>query len=164
MVAPMRIMLPFSTKGRKASCWALLNRWISSTNTMVFSPYLRLASACSITARISLIPLVTAEKSIKAAFVRLAMILARVVFPTPGGPQKIMDEIWSLSISRLSTFPFPSRWVWPTNSSSVLGLSLAARGWFSSPPNSVSCSIPLNLTSPFSFVSAKLSLLISHFH
>ena len=89
----MRIMLPFYTKGRKASCWALLNRWISSTNTMVFYPYLRLAYACSITARISLIPLVTAEKSIKAAFVRLAMILARVVFPTPGGPQKIMEEI-----------------------------------------------------------------------
>ena len=26
VVAPMRMMLPFSTKGRKASCWALLKR------------------------------------------------------------------------------------------------------------------------------------------
>ena len=35
VVAPMRMMLPFSTKGRKASCCALLKRWISSTNRMV---------------------------------------------------------------------------------------------------------------------------------
>ena len=27
-----------------------------------------------------------------SAFVLLAIILARVVFPTPGGPQKIMEE------------------------------------------------------------------------
>ena len=54
-------------------------------------------------------PLVTAEKSIKAALVRLAMMRASVVLPTPGGPQKIIDEIWSLSISRRSTLPGPSR-------------------------------------------------------
>ena len=38
VVAPIRMMQPFSTKGRNASCWALLKRWISSTKTMVFSP------------------------------------------------------------------------------------------------------------------------------
>ena len=93
VVAPIRTMLPFSTKGRKASCCALLNRWISSTNKIVLTPYWRFFSACSITVLISLIPLVTAEKSIKDDLVLLAMILARVVFPTPGGPQKIMEEI-----------------------------------------------------------------------
>jgi len=35
VVAPMRMIVPFSTCGRKASCWALLNRWISSTKRRV---------------------------------------------------------------------------------------------------------------------------------
>ena len=74
-------------------CWALLNLWISSTKSRVLLPALRLISAASITERISLIPLVTALKLINSALVRPAMILARVVFPTPGGPQKIMEEI-----------------------------------------------------------------------
>ena len=47
MVAPIRMMVPFSTWGRKASCWALLKRWISSTNRIVrvllnLQPVLRL--------------------------------------------------------------------------------------------------------------------------
>ena len=37
-------------------------------------------------------PLVTALKLIKAAWVLLAIILARVVLPTPGGPQKIIED------------------------------------------------------------------------
>ena len=59
-------------------------------------------------------PLVTAEKSMKSALVRWAMIRASVVLPTPGGPQKIMEETRSLSMSRRSTLPGPSRWVCPT--------------------------------------------------
>ena len=69
VVAPMSRMLPFSTKGRKASCCALLKRWISSTNRMVFSPKRRLSSAFCMTCRISLMPLVTAEKSMNADLV-----------------------------------------------------------------------------------------------
>ena len=141
MVAPMRMMLPFSTKGRKASCWALLKRWISSTNTMVFSPKRRLSSACCITPRISLMPLVTAEKSMNAARVRRAMIWARVVLPTPGGPQKIIEAIWSPSISRRSTLPSPSRCACPANSSSVCGRSRAARGWAVGRSKRVICSM-----------------------
>ena len=38
VVAPMRTMLPFSTKGKNASCCALLKRCISSTKRIVFSP------------------------------------------------------------------------------------------------------------------------------
>jgi hypothetical protein len=39
VVAPMTVMVPFSTCGRNASCCDLLNRWISSTNTSVRSPW-----------------------------------------------------------------------------------------------------------------------------
>ena len=49
----------------------------------------------AITSLISLIPLVTALKLINSAWVRLAMMLARVVFPTPGGPQKTMEGMLS---------------------------------------------------------------------
>ena len=105
----MRMMLPFSTKGRKASCCALLKRWISSTKTMVRNPASRLFSLSRITSRISFMPLVTAEKLMNSAFVILAMIRASVVFPVPGGPQKIMEGMRSLSMSFLRTMPFPSR-------------------------------------------------------
>ena len=44
------------------------------------------------TSLISLIPLVTALKSTKCDCVRSAMIRASVVFPTPGGPQKIIED------------------------------------------------------------------------
>ena len=141
VVAPIKMMLPFSTKGRKASCCALLKRWISSTNTIVRSPKRRLSSACCMTCLISLMPLVTAEKSMNVALVWFAMMRASVVLPTPGGPQKIMEEIWSCSIRRRSTLPGPSRWVWPTNSESVCGRSRAASGRVLSPPNRVCCSI-----------------------
>ena len=128
VVAPIRMMLPFSTKGRKASCCALLKRWISSTNTMVRSPKRRFCSACSMTARISRMPLVTALKSTKADFVRLAMMRASVVFPTPGGPQKIREGTRSPSMRRRSTFPSPRSCSWPANSSSVRGRMRLASG------------------------------------
>ena len=63
------------------------------------------------TVLISLIPLVTAEKSINSALVMPAMIRASVVLPTPGGPQKIIEERLSLSMSLRSTFPSPRRCV-----------------------------------------------------
>ena len=142
VVAPMRMMLPFSTNGKNASCCALLKRWISSTNTMVFSPKRWFSSARVMTARISRMPLVTAEKSINVARVVRAMMRASVVLPTPGGPQKIMEEIWSLSISRRSTLPSPSRCVCPTYSSSVRGRRRAASGCCAPrSSNSVPCSM-----------------------
>ncbi len=159
VVAPIKIMLPFSTKGRKASCCALLKRWISSTNTMVRVPNRRLFSASCMTALISLIPLVTAEKSMKLDLVRWAMILARVVFPTPGGPQKIMEEIRSLSMRRRRTFPGPRRWVCPTYSSSVSGRSRAARGCGISRSKSVICSMAnppcLEMPSSYSIIRRR---------
>ena len=52
-------------------------------------------------------PLVTALKSMKLAWVRPAMMRARVVFPTPGGPQKIIEETNEI-INDDSTYPFIS--------------------------------------------------------
>ncbi len=55
-------------------------------------------AAATITCLISLMPLITAENSMKLALVVSAMILARVVLPTPGGPQRIMEPESSCSI------------------------------------------------------------------
>ena len=138
------MILPRSTYGRNASCCALLKRWISSTKRTVRIPTLLLISARFITSLISLIPLVTALKLMNSDFVFPAMILARVVFPTPGGPQKIMDEIWSLSISCRRIFPFPTRCSCPAKSSSESGRSLLASGVIALLfPNNDICSIPV---------------------
>ncbi len=76
---------------------------------MVFIPIILSFSARFITSFISLIPLVTALKSINDARVVFAIILASVVFPTPGGPQNIMELIMSLSRICRSTFPVPTK-------------------------------------------------------
>ena len=59
--------------------------------------------------RTSLTPCMTAEKETKLLRVELAMTRARVVFPVPGGPQKMTEVSWSLSIRRLRSFPSPRR-------------------------------------------------------
>ncbi len=84
VVAPIRTMSPASTRGRNASCCALLKRWISSTNTMVRRPVRRRRScAAAITSRISLMPDSTALNGTKDACVRSAMSRASVVLPVP---------------------------------------------------------------------------------
>ena len=142
VVAPMSVMAPFSTKGRNASCCALLKRWISSTNTMVRRPMRVSASARFMTSRISLMPLVTAEKSMNLARVWAAMTRASVVLPTPGGPQNTIEGTWSASIMRRSTLPGPMRWDWPATSSSVRGRMRAASGAVASMVSSVSNRLP----------------------
>ena len=99
--------------GRKASCWALLKRWISSTKRMVREPRWEAFSASTMTCLISFMPERTAENSMKVAWVRRAMILARVVLPTPGGPQKIMEAGSSFSMARRRGLPGPRRCCWP---------------------------------------------------
>jgi hypothetical protein len=85
-------------------------------------------SASTITFLISLIPDITAENSIKLACVICAIIFASVVFPVPGGPQKIIEVASSFSIASRSGLPGPSRCSCPTNSSSVRGRILSASG------------------------------------
>jgi hypothetical protein len=58
----------------------------------------------------------------------LEISLARVVFPVPGGPQKIIERIFPPSTIRLTTPDFPIRWSCPTNSAKFLGRILSARG------------------------------------
>src|SRR2546422_8151311 len=41
VVAPIKVIVPFSTQGRKASCCALLKWWISSQNRIVPRPSYR---------------------------------------------------------------------------------------------------------------------------
>src|ERR1700676_1965502 len=64
--------------------------------TIVRVPYCRARSASAMTCLISLIPASTAENSMNSAFVMFAMIFASVVFPVPGGPQKMSDPVSSL--------------------------------------------------------------------
>jgi hypothetical protein len=80
-------------------------------------------AAAAITCLISLMPLITAENSMKLARVVSAMILASVVLPTPGGPQKIMEPVSSRSICTRSGLPGPTRCSWPLSSSSCAGAS-----------------------------------------
>ena len=128
MVAPISRMLPFSTCGKNASCCALLKRWISSIKTMVRVPYCRARSASDMTCLISLIPASTAENSMNSALVIFAMILASVVLPVPGGPQKISEPESSRSICTRRGLPGPIRCSWPAYSSSVRGRMRSARG------------------------------------
>src|SRR5207253_8617821 len=68
VVAPTSTIVPVSTWGRKASCWARLNRWISSTKRIVrVRARARARSASATTSRISFTPESTAEKATKQA-------------------------------------------------------------------------------------------------
>jgi hypothetical protein len=107
VVAPIRMMSPRSTYGRNASCCALLKRWISSMNRMVRRPMRRRRSASAITALISLIPLSTALNGMNSQRVMRAISLASVVFPTPGGPHKMIEVNSSRSICRRKGLPGP---------------------------------------------------------
>ena len=110
VVAPTRTMSPASTRGRKASCCALLKRWISSMKRMVRRPSRRrAASASAITALMSLMPASTALKATKCACVVAASMRARVVLPVPGGPQRMIDCSASRSMASRSGLPGATR-------------------------------------------------------
>jgi hypothetical protein len=57
------------------------------------------------------------------------MILAKVVLPTPGGPQRINEEMLPASIILRRMASGPIRCSWPTYSSRVVGLNLSGRGF-----------------------------------
>ena len=129
VVAPIRTMSPLSTRGRKASCWALLKRWISSTKTIVRLPVMRRrCSAVAMTSFTSLMPDSTALKATNSAFVRSAISRASVVLPVPGGPHRMIDCSRSRSIISRSGRPGVTRSSWPTISSSDRGRIRSASG------------------------------------
>ena len=159
VVAPIRTMSPASTRGRNASCCALLKRWISSTNTMVRRPVRRRRSwAAAITSRISLMPDSTALNGTKDASVRSAMSRASVVLPVPGGPQSNSDCRTSFSIARRSGAPGARIASCPTISSSVRGRMRSASGV----PLWAGCSrVPLFATGASGSSSNRLPSLMS---
>ena len=129
MVAPMRTMSPDSTWARRASCCALLKRWISSMKTTVRRPSRRRrSSAARRTSRTSFTPERTALIASKWAFVRRRITKASVVLPEPGGPQRMSERSWSCSIARRRGRPGPSTSSWPRISSSVRGRTRSASG------------------------------------
>ena len=128
VVAPIKIIKPDSTCGRKASCWALLNRWISSTNSTVRTLRFQLVLARSTTASISFLPAVTADSSTKSAAYSCARMRAKVVLPVPGGPQKIRltgSAFFTISVRIL---PSPIISSCPITSSRLCGRMRSARG------------------------------------
>src|SRR5439155_23986430 len=98
-------------------------------NKMVFCPEVQVRLvAPAITRRISATLLSTPLNRTNFACVMSAMMWARVVFPVPGGPDKITDGKRSASIARRSNFPGPRICSWPTNSSSDRGRIRVASG------------------------------------
>src|SRR5947209_88071 len=98
-------------------------------NKMVFCPEVRVRLvAPAITRRISATLLSTPLSRTNLACVISAMIWASVVFPVPGGPERITDGKRSASIARRSNFPGPRICSWPTNSSSDRGRIRVASG------------------------------------
>ena len=92
VVAPISVIVPSSTAPSSASCCALLKRWISSMKRIVRLPRRWLFRASSIAARTSFTPASTAEMAMNSAPLCAATNRARVVFPEPGGPQRISDD------------------------------------------------------------------------
>ena len=132
VVAPMSVTSPSSTACSTESCWPLLKRWISSMKRTVRTPFPPSRSfARAMTARTSSTRADTADSSSNAPPVRAATIRAMVVFPVPGGPNRIIDGDRSSSIARRSADPGPSTCCCPTRSSRVDGRSRTASGAFS---------------------------------
>lgn len=134
------------------TCWALLNRWISSMkSTVLFPDNFNVRFASSNIALTSDIPEFVALSSLKIASTVVASSLANVVFPhldqgrqlqlyhyvvraCPGGPQRIMLPIERDSMIENNKLSSPVRCSWPTKSSRVRGLSLSASGADSNNP------------------------------
>src|SRR5271170_1784687 len=129
VVAPMKVSKPRSTKGRNASCCALLKRCTSSTNRIVWRPdCASVASARATASRMSLTPASTAERAMKSALNAAAINRARVVLPEPGGPQRIIECSLPDANATASGLPTASRWRFPTTASIVVGRNRSASG------------------------------------
>ena len=128
MVAPTSTMVPSSTSGRKASCCALLKRWISSTKSSVPRPFERRRRAASKIFLRSATPVKMALICTKARSVASASSRAMVVLPTPGGPQNTTEPRLPSASIRPSGPSGPRRCAWPTTSSSRRGRRRSASG------------------------------------
>ncbi len=128
VVAPMRVMIPFSTQGRRTSCWDLVHLWISSRKRIVCRPDLKLAWAFAIILMTSSFFASTAERWKNSASRDCDMTLARLVFPHHGGPQRRIEGSRPASMNFLIGFPSPIRWDCQTRSLKFSGRRSEARG------------------------------------
>src|SRR3546814_12504067 len=115
MFAPKNTIGPRSMGGRKASCWVLLNRWTSSTNSTVRRPSANRCAASASTWRNSGRPESTAEIALNLASAYLASSNARVVLPQPGGPHSTIECKRPASTERRSALHGARRRRWPTH-------------------------------------------------
>src|SRR5437764_6299392 len=98
-------------------------------NRIVFCPEVRIRFVAAARARrISATLLSTPLKRTNLACVMSAMMWASVVFPVPGGPERITDGKRSALIARLNNFPGARMCSWPTNSSIERGRIRVANG------------------------------------
>jgi hypothetical protein len=133
VVAATRVTVRASTAPSNESCCVLENRWISSMNSTVSRPEARRSTwACSMTARTSRTPELSADICTNRRFVAEDTIRASVVLPLPGGPNRISDIGESPSTRRRNGEPAPSKCLWPITSSRDRGRIRAANGAFAS--------------------------------
>src|SRR6188472_1951967 len=129
VVAPINVTSPSSTACNTESCWRLSKRWISSMKRIVRMPLPPSRSrARARTARTSSSRADTADSSSSTADDNSATIRAIVVFPTPGGPWRIIDGARPSSIARRSTVPGPRTCSCPMSSSSERGRTRCGSG------------------------------------
>ncbi|MCU0263180.1 MAG: hypothetical protein MUF09_05830 [Candidatus Nanopelagicales bacterium] len=135
VVAATSVTHPFSTPGRRASCWVRVNRCTSSMNRTVGTPDIR---AVSIAARTSLTPAVTALSSTNRRPAAPLTSEAIVVLPVPGGPHRMIELAPDPSMSRRSGEPGATRSPCPTSSASSRGRIRTASGAAASTDRSLS--------------------------
>ena len=128
VVAPIRVMIHFSTHGRRTSCWLFIHLWISSRKRIVcfhaekfFCAFAMIFTTSSFFAR-------TAERWKNSPWSEFAMTRAILVFPHPGGHHKRREGRRHASINLRIGFPSPIRFDCPTRSSRDSGRSRDARG------------------------------------
>ena len=129
VVAPIRVITPFSICGKKLSCCALLNLWISSINSIVWRPSEKFCLAFSKIILKSFTPDRTADNSKSSVQNCLDTVLAIVVLPQPAGPQSIKDDNGFFFIILFKEPVFENIFSWPIISSKFLGLNFSANGW-----------------------------------
>ncbi len=128
-MAPISTTVLFSTACKSASCWLLLNLWISSMNRMVLiPPEIRRFSASAISRRRSETVPPIADTSTNVERVDSAITCAMEVFPVPAGPKRMTELSVSASIAARSQLSSPTASRCPTTSSSTRGRRRTARG------------------------------------
>lgn len=128
VVAPMSVMMPFSTHGRRTSCWDLDQRWISSRKSIVCCPDLKLFCAPEMIFTTSSFFDRTHDRWKNSASSEFAMTRASEVLPQPGGHQRRIDGSLPASMNFRIDLPSQIRCCCPTRSSSFSGLRSDARG------------------------------------